>query len=372
MTARALVGAASRSPSRALTARPAAAQVPDPAPPADAPADAGLPDGPPASTSASPARARARRRAAAAAATELHRPDRSRAAAASWSGGDRGAEPSSPWDRTTAETMSARWRSNLYGFVELDAMHDSTQSYGPSSNNAMLARPGTYAGLHGRTQFTANNSLFGFMLKAPDWGRLHTFGHVEVDFFGVQPTDATEQQVYTAPSVRMRLFYFRLRQDFFTRASVDLLVGQYHDLFAWGGAGFYPHSIAFLGIAGEVYHRNPQIRGTLSIPLCCVTPRHRRRRRAPGAARQRGARRAGRREAQPGPVAGRRRAGLRPARHPAAVDRRVGHLAPVRGGGVPARPRRAEDRVRLGSGRRRVRPRSSRRARRSTARTRCR
>ena len=109
------------------------------------------------------------------------------------------------------------------------------------------------------------------MLKAPDWGRLHTFGHVEVDFFGVQPSDALEQQVYTAPSVRMRLFYFRLRQDFFTRASVDLLVGQYHDLFAWGGAGFYPHSIAFLGIAGEVYHRNPQIRGTLSIPLCCVT-----------------------------------------------------------------------------------------------------
>ena len=41
-------------------------------------------------------------------------------------------------------------------------MRDSTQSYGPSSNNSMLARPGTYAGLHGRTQFTANNSLFGF------------------------------------------------------------------------------------------------------------------------------------------------------------------------------------------------------------------
>ena len=107
--------------------------------------------------------------------------------------GQRGTQPSSPWDRTTAETMSARWRSNLYGFVELNAMHDSTQSYGPSSNNAMLARPGTYAAFHGRTQFTANNSLFGFMLKAPDWGRLRTFGHVEVDFFGVQPSDALEQ-----------------------------------------------------------------------------------------------------------------------------------------------------------------------------------
>jgi len=134
-------------------------------------------------------------------------------------------------------------------------MHDATQSYGQSANNAMLARPGTYPAFHGRTQFTANNSLFGFMLKAPDWGRLHSFGQFEVDFFGVQPSDALEQQAFTTPAVRMRLFYFRLRQDFFTRASVDLLVGQFHDLFGWGGAGFFAHSIAFLGIAGEVYRR---------------------------------------------------------------------------------------------------------------------
>ena len=185
--------------------------------------------------------------------------------------------------------MSARWRSNLYGFVELDAMHDSTQSYGPSSNNAMLARPGTYAAFHGRTQFTANNSLFGFMLKAPDWGRLHTFGHVELDFFGVQPSDALEQQVYTAPSVRMRLFYFRLRQDFFTRASVDLLVGQYHDLFAWGGAGFYPHSVAFLGHRGRGLPPPSADPPDAVDPALLRDPRHRRRRRPPGAARQRGA-----------------------------------------------------------------------------------
>ena len=69
----------------------------------------------------------------------------------------------------------------------------------------------------------------------------------------------------------MRLFYFRLKQDLFTRASVDLLAGQYHDLFAWGGAGFYPHSVAFLGVAGEVYHREPQIRLTASIPFHCAT-----------------------------------------------------------------------------------------------------
>ncbi|HEY5451385.1 MAG TPA: hypothetical protein VIQ54_21675, partial [Polyangia bacterium] len=95
--------------------------------------------------------------------------------------------------------------------------------------------------------------------------------HVEVDFFGVQPSDATEQSLFASPSVRMRLFYFRLKQDLFERAAIELLVGQYHDLFAWGGSGFYPHSVAFLGIAGEVYHRNPQIRATATIPLCCVS-----------------------------------------------------------------------------------------------------
>ena len=42
--------------------------------------------------------------------------------------------------------------------------------------------------------------------------------------------------------------------------AVDVLVGLYHDLFAWGGAGFYPTTIAFLPLLGEVYHRNPQLR----------------------------------------------------------------------------------------------------------------
>jgi hypothetical protein len=68
-------------------------------------------------------------------------------------------------------------------------------------------------------------------------------------------------------TVRMRLFYLRLKLP----RGLELLAGQFHDLFAWVGAGFYPNSVAFLGIAGQVYHRNPQIRASLSIPLCCVT-----------------------------------------------------------------------------------------------------
>ncbi len=161
------------------------------------------------------------------------------------------APPSSP----RAAPPGPGWQRSLYGFAELDAMHDTSQAYGPASNNAMLARPGSYAGAHARTQLTVANSQLGVRLAAPDYGRIKTSGRAEIDFFGVQPTDATEQTTFTTPSVRMRLFYVELKTPI-----VDVLVGQYHDLFGWGGAGFYQNSVAFLGVAGEIYHRNPQIR----------------------------------------------------------------------------------------------------------------
>jgi hypothetical protein len=148
-----------------------------------------------------------------------------------------------------------KWQTTLYGFAEADAMHDTSQSYGPASNNTILARPGSYAGAHGRTQLTVANSQVGLRFAAPDFGRIKTSGRAEVDFFGVQPTDATENTMFTTPSIRMRLFYFKVKTPI-----ADVLIGQYHELFAWGGEGFYQNSLAFLGVGGEVYHRNPQIR----------------------------------------------------------------------------------------------------------------
>ncbi len=163
-------------------------------------------------------------------------------------------------------------------------MRDTTQSYGAASNNAPIARPGSYAGAHARTQFTANNSLLGVRIASPasststspTLGAMKTSGQAEVDFFGVPQTDATEQTVFTAPTVRMRLFYLRIETPV-----LDVLAGHYHDLFGWGGEGFYQNSLAFLGVAGELYHRNPQIRlsktlGTeaaqISVAVAAVRP----------------------------------------------------------------------------------------------------
>jgi len=259
MTARTSTWVAAAVIASALAARAAAAEIPDPMPPPDG----GVPDGATSVAAPPPPPATAPAAPPVAPAPWPITPVPVDAALI---------KPINPWDKQlSAEPMRARWESSLYGFAELDAMRDSTQSYGPSSNNTVLARPGTYAGLHGRTQMTANNSLFGFIIKAPDIGdRVQAIGHAEVDFFGVQPTDATESTIYTTPSVRMRLFYLRLKQSF-DASSLELLAGQYHDLFAWGAAGFYPNSVAFLGLAGEIYHRAPQIRLTYSVPLCCVT-----------------------------------------------------------------------------------------------------
>ena len=164
--------------------------------------------------------------------------------------------PSTPPGPSDGSMLDRVGRSaSLYGFVELDAMHDTTQSYGPASNNAMLARPGSYAGAHARSQFAVQNSQIGLRVTAPDYGRIKTSGQVEIDFFGIQPTDATEQTTFTTPAVRMRLFYAKVETPI-----MDVLAGQYHDLFGWGGEGFYVNSVAFLGVAGEIYHRNPQIR----------------------------------------------------------------------------------------------------------------
>jgi hypothetical protein len=172
--------------------------------------------------------------------------------------------------------IESRWQTTLYGFAEVDAMADTTQSFGPATNNAMLARPGTYAATHPRAQLTAQNSLLGVRVAAPPYRCIVASAHAELDFFGVPTADATESTVYTLATVRMRLYYFKLETP-----AVDVLAGQYHDLFGWGGAGFYPASVAFLGLPGEIYRRQPQVRvsktlavrrATVALALAAVRP----------------------------------------------------------------------------------------------------
>jgi hypothetical protein len=147
------------------------------------------------------------------------------------------------------------WAASIYGFAELDVMGDSTQSYAEGSGSSTLARPNTVAGDNPRTQMSARNSRLGFKIEAPEWDSVKASAVIEMDFFGTQAPTTSQNSFYTDGPVRMRHFYAKLETPVF-----DVLAGQYHDLFAWGGAGFYPNSVGFLPLFGEIYHRNPQFR----------------------------------------------------------------------------------------------------------------
>jgi hypothetical protein len=151
--------------------------------------------------------------------------------------------------------VASRWGASIYGFVELDAIHDSTQSYADGSNGGVVARRGTYAGDRGQSVATIKNSRVGLKFEAPEYHRVKGSAVVEMDFFGVQPTDATQNDYYVLGTMRLRHAYMKLETPV-----LDVLAGQYHDLFAWGGSGFYPNTLAFLGVPGQIYHRNPQLR----------------------------------------------------------------------------------------------------------------
>ena len=60
------------------------------------------------------------------------------------------------------QPIQGKWATTFYGFVEFDALHDSTQpgltSINDSQGNAALARPGTYQASNGQTLFGARNS----------------------------------------------------------------------------------------------------------------------------------------------------------------------------------------------------------------------
>src|SRR5882672_3523767 len=149
----------------------------------------------------------------------------------------------------------AGWQMGFFGWLELDALYDSTQSFSESVLNNTIQRPRTIAGDNPRFQATAKDSRLGYKVVAPPFGSLKASAFLEADFFGVLPTTATQDQSYTYDSIRLRHYYAKLETPI-----LDLLVGQTFDLYGWGGQGFFPSTPAFLGVMGEVFHRNVQLR----------------------------------------------------------------------------------------------------------------
>ncbi len=154
-----------------------------------------------------------------------------------------------------------RFAATVYGFVEADAIWDSTQSFSDVAGNAQVAVANSYARSHAREQFGVRNSRFGVRLKAPETSFLRANGVLEMDFEGAtlpigqgQAYYGTEATFFNSPTFRVRHAYLKLETPI-----VDVLMGQYWHLYGWQN-NYQPSSILITGIAGQLLNRTAQIR----------------------------------------------------------------------------------------------------------------
>ena len=153
------------------------------------------------------------------------------------------------------------WSILPYGFAKLDVTEDSTQSFDSGIGGNTISRVGTYRGDHRRNTLTARDSRMGLQFMAPSFPDItprlkgmRTSGQIEFDFFGQTATDAKRGDMIVFGPVRMRQAYLKLETFV-----IDVIAGQTQDLFGWGGS-FYPATVGYLGVPGQIYHRNPQLR----------------------------------------------------------------------------------------------------------------
>jgi hypothetical protein len=148
--------------------------------------------------------------------------------------------------------------ADLYGFLEFDAIHDSTQSFNDLAGNGAIARD-NHAASHQTTTFGVRNSRIGFKMKGPDSEDIRTSAIVEMDFFGNQPSGIAEAALFVNPGFRIRHFALKLETPI-----VDIMFGQYWQLFGWQSM-FHPNTVEIQGMPGQVYSRSPQIRVSRTI-----------------------------------------------------------------------------------------------------------
>jgi hypothetical protein len=163
-----------------------------------------------------------------------------------------------------------RWATTLYGFVEGDAIYDSTESLNEIAGNTQIARPGTYAGNADRLQFSIRNSRFGLRLKAPETNGIRAAGQLEMDFFGTQlpfggTNPGTEAAQYNNSVLRVRHMNLKIETPV-----LDFLIGQYWVLFGWQ-AQYLPATVEVQGIPGEIFSRQMQFRISKTVKTQDVT-----------------------------------------------------------------------------------------------------
>ncbi|MHB1606908.1 MAG: hypothetical protein ACYCTV_11060 [Leptospirales bacterium] len=177
-------------------------------------------------------------------------------------------------------TLVSRWLIMLYGFIELDAIHDSTNSFNnwPFNSGAANSQtvetnalpPTTNPSLgqtvdHPAFGFDANNSRLGFAISSPRFNQFKVRGILEMDFLntpgecqygGAFPCgNNSGPGLFQFPVPRIRLAFM----DISTKHWGNLLVGQYWSLFGWRPYYMY-NSLQIVSGPGSPTAWFPQIR----------------------------------------------------------------------------------------------------------------
>lgn len=164
----------------------------------------------------------------------------------------------------------------LYGFVETDAIYDTTQSFNEVPDENLVA-PRTvggknnYAGENGRAQFSARNSRIGLDLNVPDAGSgLKTRAVFEMDFLGnnapntapgTTPGAQSESNFFNNGAMRVRHAYVDV-----TDGELTGKAGQYWSLLGWQPY-YFPGEVVIFSTPGQLYRRFPQFRATEAHPF---------------------------------------------------------------------------------------------------------
>ena len=164
--------------------------------------------------------------------------------------------------------VTGKWAATLYGFVQLDYIRDSTQSYNDIAGNGQVAREGGYAAEHPRMQFSGRDSRIGIKVKTPDLGGAKVSGTFETDFFGVAAAPQagnSENGFFGNPAFRIRHANFEIKSP-----AVDILVGQSWQLMGWQPL-YFPATWEIPGLPGQLFSRSLQLRATKVIKTSGLT-----------------------------------------------------------------------------------------------------
>jgi len=162
----------------------------------------------------------------------------------------------------TNTLVLGKFATTIYGFVEADAIHDSTEGLNDLQGNSLVARNEAFTGQHGQLIGTIRNSRWGIRIKAPEFHHIRVSGMIEMDFLGNIGTtgypaaagQVSENNFFSTAGIRERHINVKVETPI-----VDFLVGQWWALFGMQPY-YHVNTVDFQGIPAELYSRRPQLR----------------------------------------------------------------------------------------------------------------